>query len=50
MKGNPKINYTDKDIESYLTNVFTRLIIKRDHPEIIKAARKLTRKFMKQNC
>ena len=49
MKGNPKTNYTDDDIKTYLMNVFVRLIIERDHPEVIKKAKKLTRKFLKQN-
>jgi hypothetical protein len=49
MKGNPKTNYTDDDIKTYLTNVFVRLIMERDHPEILKKAEKLTHKFLKQN-
>lgn len=49
MKGNPKINFTDEDTKSYLTNAFVKLIIERDHPEIVKRAKRLTRKFLKQN-
>jgi hypothetical protein len=47
--NNPKINYTDKDIKAYLTSLYIDMIVKRDHPEIIKAARKLATKYMKKN-
>lgn len=47
--NNPKINYTDKDIKDYLTNLYIGMIVKRDYPEIIKQARKLSRKFYKTN-
>lgn len=47
--NNPKINYTDKDIKDYLTNLYIGMIVKRDHPEIIKAAKKLATKYIKKN-
>ena len=47
--NNPKINYTKVDIERYIHNLFVKLIIDKDYPEIKKRAKKLTRKFIKQN-
>lgn len=49
MNNKYKINFTEEDTKSYITNTFVKLIIERDYPEIIKRAKKLTRKFMKQN-
>jgi len=46
---NPKINYTEEDIKRYLVNVYTEMIIKRDHPEVIKQAKKYAKKFLKDN-
>jgi hypothetical protein len=47
--NNPKVNYTKEDIENYVYNLFVKLIIDKDHPEIKKRAKKLTKKFIKQN-
>lgn len=46
--NNPKVNYTEEDIKKYVENLFLSMIIKKDHPEAIKKARKLARKFIKQ--
>ena len=43
------VNYTDEDRETLLKNMFVEMIIKRDHPEVIRQAEKLAKKFMKQN-
>lgn len=43
------VNYTDEDRETLLKNMFVEMIIKRDHPEVIRQAKELAKKFMKQN-
>lgn len=47
--NNPKVNYTHEDNLKYVQNLYVKLIVERDHPDIIKRARKLAKKFMKQN-
>lgn len=49
MNNNPKINLTTEDKETYLVGLFVDMIIKKDHPEVIKRAKKLTKKFLKVN-
>lgn len=46
---NPKINYTEEDIKQHLVNVYKEMILKRDHPEVIKQAEKYAKKFLKEN-
>jgi phosphoribosyl-ATP pyrophosphohydrolase len=51
--NNPKTNYTQQDQQTYLENLFTKLLIERDHPEILKKvkreAEELARKFIEEN-
>ena len=47
--NNPKVNYTEEDEETYLTNLFIQMIVKDKHPNIIKKAKKLAKKFIKEN-
>ena len=49
MSKNPKINLTQEDEELYLQNVFTQLIVENKYPQIIKRAKKLVKKFLKEN-
>ena len=49
MNNNPKINLTTEDKETYLIGLFVDMILKKDHPEIIKRARKMAKKFLKEN-
>ena len=44
-----KVNYTEEDEEIYLTNLFIQMIVKDKHPNIIKKAQKLAKKFLKEN-
>lgn len=47
--NNPKVNYTEEDEELYLQNVFLKLIIEKEHPKLIKRAKKLAKKFLKEH-
>ena len=47
--NNPKVNYTEEDEEIYLQNVFLKLIIQKEHPDLIKRANKLAKRFLKEN-
>lgn len=47
--NNPKVNYTEEDEEIYLQNVFLKLIIQKEHPDLIKRAEKLAKKFIKEH-
>lgn len=47
--NNPKVNYTQEDNLKYVQNMYVKLIVERDHPEIIERAKRLAKKFMKQN-
>lgn len=42
------INYTDEDRETLLKSMFIDMLIKRDHPEVLKKASELAKDFMKQ--
>ena len=42
------INFSQDDIETYIKNIYIKLLIERDHPEIITKAEELTRKFIEQ--
>lgn len=43
------INYTDQDVEQLLINWFTKMIVERDHVEIITQAKSLAREYMQQH-
>lgn len=42
------INFSQDDIETYIKNIYIKLLIERDHPEIITKAEELARKFIEQ--
>jgi len=46
--NNPRINITKEDHEEWLTNQFINMIIEKKHPNVIKKARKLAKKFLKE--
>ena len=48
MNNKPKINLTEEDNKVYLRNLFIKLIIEKDYPEIIKRADTLTTRFLKE--
>jgi len=51
--NNPKINFTQEDNEIYLKNLFTKMLIERNHPRILKKvskeAERLAKEFLKKN-
>jgi|OM-RGC.v1.038100687 hypothetical protein len=47
--NNPKVNYTQEDEETYIQNVFLKMIIEKEHPKLIKRARKLAKKYLKEH-
>ena len=46
--NNPKVNYTEEDTKKYLENLFLSMIVKKEYPAAIKKARRLAKKFLKQ--
>ena len=51
--NNPKVNYTQEDSETFLINLFTKMLIEREHPDIhkkmIEQAKQLTKQFLEKN-
>lgn len=43
------INYTDEDVETWLTNQFIKMIIQKQHPDVETQARELAREYMQQS-
>ena len=49
MNNNPKINLTEEDNKVYLRNLFIKLILEEEYPEIIERADTLATSFLKEN-
>lgn len=51
--NNPKTNYTQQDQQTYLENLFTQMLLERNHPRILKKVRSeaeaLAKKFIEEN-
>ena len=51
--NNPKVNYTKEDNETYLKNLFMKMLLERNHPRIYKKVNKeasrLAKKYLKEN-
>lgn len=53
MNSNPKINLTDQDKETYAINVLTRMILNKEHKDLMKKvhrkAKRIYKKILKQD-
>ena len=41
------INFSTEDIESYVKSMYVKLLIERDHPEVLIKAEELAKQFIK---
>lgn len=48
MNNNPKINLTEEDNKVYLRNLFIKLILEKEYPEIVERADELAIRFVKE--